>query len=64
MNKLLAQILYHASATGQAGLEGLGAGQPAQAPQVKPVRKRGKAGCTPCQAKKEAMRLVRRSGVP
>lgn len=63
MNKLFAQILYHASAVGEAGLQGLGA--PAPAPTaVKPVRKRGKAGCTPCQAKKEAMRLVRKSGVP
>jgi hypothetical protein len=62
MNKLLAQILFHGAAVGEAGLQGL-----AQAPATppgggKPPPKKRK-GCTPCAAKKEAARLVRRSGV-
>ena len=60
MKNLLAQILYHGAAIGQAGIQGIA--PPQAASSVKSVKKR-KGGCTPCAAKKEGARLIRKSGV-
>ena len=57
---LFASILYHGAALGQAGMQAAASG--AAAPPKAKSRKGGK-GCTPCQAKKTAAAMIKRSGV-